>query len=93
MQKVRQLLISKLLSDLKMFLKYKKYHLNDLIYIQMIIRVLKVYEIMEIIIVKYKVENLNNQLNFLFLFKNNYDSLLYIVIINIYLTLIIRFLL
>lgn len=75
-----------------MFLDHKKYHLDDLIYMQIMVGALVICKTTEIPIVKYQVENLQNQMNFSiwFLF-DTVNSLLYLVMKNVYRVLIVGF--
>lgn len=84
MQKVKQALIFGLLSDLEIFLDNKRYQLNNVMYMQIMITALAVYETTKIAVLKFKVADLNNKLNFLFSFLYDDNNFLYFGIINIY---------
>ena len=52
--------ISGLPSDLKMFLDYERYCLDDLIYIRIMVRALVVCKTMKVPVIKYEAENPKN---------------------------------
>lgn len=69
-----------------MFLDYKKYHLNNLIYIWIMVRALAVCETMEILVIKYQAENPKIQPD-----ENDIQGFLYLAMKNIYLAFIVGF--
>lgn len=75
-----------------MFLDHKRYHLDDVIYMRIIVGALAVYETTEILVVKYHAENPENNMSFSIMFlSDDVDDLLYLAMINIYPTLIVGF--
>lgn len=75
-----------------MFLDHKGYHLNDVIYMRIIVGELAVYKTTEILIVKYHAENPKNNMSFsLWFLSDNVSGLLYLAIINVYPAFIIEF--
>ncbi len=74
-----------------MFLDHKKYLLDNLVYIQIMVETLAVCETTEVLVIKYQAENPKSQMSFSIWFLSNDDSLLYLAMKNIYSTLIVRF--
>lgn len=86
--------VAGLSSDLERFLDHKWYHLENVIYMWIMVGVPAVCETMEILVVKYYAENLKNNMSFLIWFLNDdVDSLLYLAMMNVYLALIVKFVL
>ncbi len=52
------------LSDLGMFLDHKRYCLDNLIYMRIMVETLAVCKATEVLIIKYQVENPKNQMSF-----------------------------
>lgn len=75
-----------------MFLDYKGYHLDDVIYMRIMVGALAVCETTEIPVVKYHTENPENNISFSIWFSSDdIDGLLYLAMINIYPALIVGF--
>ena len=75
-----------------MFLDHKGYHLDDVIYMRIMVEALAVCKTTEIPVVKYHAKNLKNNRSFLIWFSSdNIDGLLYLAMINIYPTFIVGF--
>lgn len=81
-----------LLSDLEMFLDHKGYHLDNVIYMQIMVWALAVCETTEIPVVKYHAENPENNISFsIWFLSDDVDGFLYLAMINIYPALIVGF--
>ena len=63
--KVKLLLVFGLPLDLKMFVDHKRYHLNNVIYMQIMVGTLAICETTEVLIVKYQAQNSKNNGSFL----------------------------
>lgn len=74
-----------------MFCDHKRYRLDNLIYMQIMFKMLVVCETTEVPVINYKTKNLTNQMSFSIQFLYNDNGLLYLVMKNIYPAFIIRF--
>ena len=75
-----------------MFLDHKKYHLDDIIYMQIMVGALAICETMEIPVVKYYGENPKNNMSFsIWFLPDDVDSFLYLAMMNVYSALIVGF--
>lgn len=63
--KVKILLVLGLLSDLEIFLDYKRYYLNNVIYIQIMFKALGICKTIKVPVIKYHAENPKNNMSFL----------------------------
>lgn len=89
---VKQLPVLDVASNLEMFLNYKKYQLDNFIYLWIMIRAVAMYDTIKVLVIKYQAENPKNQMNFSIQFSSDtIDSLLYLAIKNIHLILIVGF--
>lgn len=75
-----------------MFLDHKGYHLDDVIYMRIMVGAVAVCETTEIPVVKYHIENPEKNMSFsIWFLSNNVNGPLYLAIMNVYPALIVSF--